>query len=408
MAEGRASATALWALRLLMRRSAWRGTQIARTLNVLTSILLVTGAGGIVALAIPSTRTWILGARQSIPFWASAAAWLVMAVVGGFLARYLSDAARYLTPRPANISSRAAIRDEGIALLDRIHASGQYARVVVIGHSLGSVIAYDILRFYWDQSRRPVASKAARQPVLHEFELATQRFPDSPTEAQLDQFQQLQHRLWREQRSLGVPWLVTDLITLGSPLTNAPMLLGDKNANVVQLKRERELPSCPPTGDGGENVAGFYRANVSGADGDDRMIVRSLACGDSGAVFATTRWTNLYFPVRRLILGDLVGGPIAPAFGPGIRDIPVRTSPLSRRLAWLQNIFPVPHVSYWAASAPAALTRQQRRADNRRLGTRESMPTLQHVIGLDILRSRTPYPDPDPARAAMGPPEQGR
>lgn len=44
------------------------------------------------------------------------------------------------------------------------------------------------------------------------------------------------------------------------------------------------------------------------------------------AVFAPTRWTNLYFPCAWTLKGDVVGGPLQPVFGAGIRDIPVTTT----------------------------------------------------------------------------------
>ena len=43
------------------------------------------------------------------------------------------------------------------------------------------------------------------------------------------------------------------------------------------------------------------------------------------AVFGPTRWTNLYFPSKLLLWGDLVGGELRSIFGPGVRDIPVST-----------------------------------------------------------------------------------
>ena len=40
------------------------------------------------------------------------------------------------------------------------------------------------------------------------------------------------------------------------------------------------------------------------------------------SMFAVTRWTNLWFPVRRgSTRGDWFGGELAGLFGPGVRDI---------------------------------------------------------------------------------------
>jgi alpha-beta hydrolase superfamily lysophospholipase len=69
------------------------------------------------------------------------------------------DAAHYLDTIPENIVIRHEIRRDGIELLRKLHMVGRdpsddntefidkpYDRVVVIGHSLGSAIAYDVLK----------------------------------------------------------------------------------------------------------------------------------------------------------------------------------------------------------------------------------------------------------------------
>jgi hypothetical protein len=63
------------------------------------------------------------------------------------------------------------------------------------------------------------------------------------------------------------------------------------------------------------------------------------------ALFAVTRWTNIYIPTRAIVLGDPVGGPLAPIFGKGIKDIPVRASP------WWRRYTPIAHTSYWRRPA---------------------------------------------------------
>jgi hypothetical protein len=56
------------------------------------------------------------------------------------------------------------------------------------------------------------------------------------------------------------------------------------------------------------------------------------------AVFGPTRWTNLYFPNRLIVHGDLIGGPLASVLGAGIRDHDVHTR---RRWGFLS------HMQYW-------------------------------------------------------------
>src|SRR5437764_393830 len=62
-----------------------------------------------------------------------------------FLTHYAGDAARYLHVAPPNIQGRRQIREAGIDLLEKLHQSGEYDRIILVGHSLGSVIGFDIL-----------------------------------------------------------------------------------------------------------------------------------------------------------------------------------------------------------------------------------------------------------------------
>lgn len=78
----------------------------------------------------------------------------VLGVVGGpitngILVPYVGDAARYLRSDPGNVEARQRIRAGGVDLLRKLHDTGDYDRIVVVGHSLGSVIAYDMLTQAW-------------------------------------------------------------------------------------------------------------------------------------------------------------------------------------------------------------------------------------------------------------------
>ena len=63
---------------------------------------------------------------------------------------YLGDAARYLS-NPQNVMVREQIRADGVDLLRALHNQGDYERIIVVGHSLGSVIAYDIVGYLWHE-----------------------------------------------------------------------------------------------------------------------------------------------------------------------------------------------------------------------------------------------------------------
>jgi hypothetical protein len=58
---------------------------------------------------------------------------------------YIGDAAVYLSPAPENIEARRKIRTCALSLLQKLNDDPRYERVVVVGHSLGSVIGYDAL-----------------------------------------------------------------------------------------------------------------------------------------------------------------------------------------------------------------------------------------------------------------------
>jgi hypothetical protein len=45
--------------------------------------------------------------------------------------------------------SSAAVRERGLSLLRQLHTDDNYDRVIVIGHSLGPILAYDIVAYFW-------------------------------------------------------------------------------------------------------------------------------------------------------------------------------------------------------------------------------------------------------------------
>ena len=63
--------------------------------------------------------------------------------------RVVGDAARYLDCSPENVAERQEVINEGVTLLTGLHRDPQIDRIVVVGHSLGSVISYDILKRFW-------------------------------------------------------------------------------------------------------------------------------------------------------------------------------------------------------------------------------------------------------------------
>jgi hypothetical protein len=256
---------------------------------------------------------------------------------------YIGDAARYLSPTPDNIKLRQAIRADGIQLLRKIHESGDYERVIVVGHSLGSVVAYDILKHLWQEYhidyRLP---KASTQPALARLEKIGEDLRRGVDGVTVEDYMQAQVELWKEMRSLGNPWLVTDLITAGSPLTHAAMLLANDEDDLRARQRQRDLPINPPEPEIEKTKSGerrFYSYLVWDGYGKKKDI--KLRAVHHGGLFAPTRWTNLYYPALWGIFGDLVGGPLVPWFGPGIRDIAVGSNHKFKDRTLLA------HLAYW-------------------------------------------------------------
>ncbi len=265
-----------------------------------------------------------------------------------FIVPYLGDAARYLDASPRNIALRRSIRADGVKLLKQIHESKEYDRVIVVGHSLGSVIAYDIVRQYWSEvyeTYHPPPDANEDQPNLAKLEQLGARISvGDASPAEITEFQRAQNALWHELRELGHPWLVTDLITLGSPLGHAALLLARDEAEFRRRQFERELPCCPPIPDkpSVEAVKYSYQSwtPFPTSDGSKDLKLNVL---HSAAPFACTRWTNLYFPAKLGLFGDLVASSLRPWFGAGIKDVPVTT----RVWKGLAGMLPVAHVHYW-------------------------------------------------------------
>lgn len=280
------------------------------------------------------------------------APWLALAIVAALSAlfrSYVGDAAVYLSPRPPNIEARQKIRASGLALVEKVVQSGRYDRVVIVGHSLGSVIGYDVLTFAWQRHcdrLRDHMSAAWRRGDFPPRETKAMRAAEhlakairdtpNPTPDQMARFA----ADWRrasglvdmEQRANGDGWLITDFVTLGSPLAHGALLLARDRADFERRARERELPHCPPV----RELTG--RFSFRHRDIDNKGRPQNAWVLNDAAVFAVTGWTNLYFPCRFVLKGDIVGGPVAPLFWPGVRDIAVATRTWG---GWLA------HTRYW-------------------------------------------------------------
>lgn len=233
-----------------------------------------------------------------------------------FLRQVLGDAARYLYPAPTNVQKRHEIRSAGVKVLKKLHDRG-YERIIVVGHSLGSVIGYDILNHtfasYNAMHADPSAPKTSAMEELRRMILEE----DLADGNVMDKFQEAQNEYLQELGSNGNPWRVTDFVTLGSPLTHAPVLMAKSEEDFRKRQVNREIPTCPPTLE--EKVA-------------KKAVIKKFTYEKDGveiphfaATFAATRWSNLYFPSKWILFGDFIAGPLREVLGTGIRDVEVST-----------------------------------------------------------------------------------
>jgi hypothetical protein len=260
------------------------------------------------------------------------------------------DAARYLDVNPKNVARRYDILRGGVAMLRKLHEDHdqegdvvmfRYGRIVLVGHSLGSVIAYDILTHYFHEvhSRMPVSEDDFAQVENFSGSNGVPDFPGAQPYTEPETFRTNQRRAWRSftrhtPSGIQLPsetcthgrWIVTDLVTMGSPLAYAPILLADGIDEFEAKKRLRELPTCPP--DRSHSVKpGRFTINLS----IETARIHDVLVLQHHAFFAVTRWTNFYFT------HDIVGGKLEPVFGTGIKDVELSGSRLLRA-----------HSAYWA------------------------------------------------------------
>jgi hypothetical protein len=302
-------------------------------------------------------------------FWSSAAAWyfiaIYLALYASFLQPYLGDAARYFRDSPANVSVRREIRKQAVNTLKALHESGDYDRIVVVAHSLGAVIAYDMLRAYYSRINQALPDRSKLGPdfdAVDQGKLAKSvarakgreiiRYMAQAVESARQPIAASAHSPDGEK---VMAWLVSDFVTLGSPLTHAHYLMcrgtteDELRADFDRRTREREFPTSPP-----RMIDGDLRLTFENPNTHVRVF-------HHGGQFALTRWTNLYFPVSQLLWGDAIGGEVGPVFGDpdsgsNVADVRVYTNSSQRDGFFTHN-------SYWdiryGKSSPHILALQQ-------------------------------------------------
>ena len=80
---------------------------------------------------------------------ATAITFLIVNFLGGWATSSFVDVVRYLDTSPRSYGVRHEIRKGMVDLLQALHDSGKYSRIVIVAHSLGSYIAHDGITFLW-------------------------------------------------------------------------------------------------------------------------------------------------------------------------------------------------------------------------------------------------------------------
>lgn len=261
--------------------------------------------------------------------------WASLFVTSSFV-----DVVRYLDTSPRSYEARRAIRGGMVELLRALQNDGRYSRIVVVAHSLGAYIAYDAISSLWSETSRlhggPVGVSGPARPLagLPALEKKSDEIIAAGMSADaklLNKFQDLQFQLWRDLRRQGNPWLITDFLSVGTPMYFADLLYTKSRKQFDRLIRRAELPRCPPRS---------KNETVDGKDDNDVKYGWSNGMREvltPGAPFAVVRWTNLWFPPKWGIFGDWFGGSLRPLFGPGIRDVPITGQTRGRHLPGLAH-----------------------------------------------------------------------
>lgn len=327
--DTRFSHISAWLNRVVLR---WPGTVSPRLLPVYFFLWFLI----IVILTAIGFFAWSGDLPRLISFTTGVIGSVLLAVLSNILFNYLGDAARYLDPAPGNIGERQAIRAEGMALLKGLHESGEYDRIIIVAHSLGTAIAYDLVKLLWAEYY--YKNDAAAFAIIPDPDLA-RHFKNldeavanaaalDGTAATRNAFRKSQSDSFAYLKDIGNPWLVTDLVTLGSPLAHAGHLFAQEKGLFEKLKEQREYPMDPPY--------------VQPPD-KNWILEKKTAVHPNGAMmkyfnhsspYAVTRWTNIYYN------SDFIGGPVADLFGKGIEDIEIFKG--AKIFA-----YPAGHTTYW-------------------------------------------------------------
>jgi len=312
----------------------------------------------IVALALLlASSGWWFG---FLPLWLALMVGLfavaVMGAVRGFVLPYFGDVAAYVKAEAATVEKRAEVRKRGLALLRRLNDDPRYDRIVIVAHSLGSIIAYDLIQILWAQCRpdqievkrdrdiKAAIDAVAAYAILPDH-LRDHRKSGSPLSSGPG-YEEFRKRQWVLFSALKTPrhgrvWKFSDFVTLGSPLSHAEFLTTTNAEEWALRVAERSISLCPPLSEKPEKPEPgkapkpriLYR---SGRNKETKQVQHAV---HHAAAFAATRWTNIYDKGNGWLTGDPFSGPLDENFGPGVENIRVKL------VGSLGRVFT--HTLYW-------------------------------------------------------------
>jgi hypothetical protein len=347
-----ATLTNLLVLAIALLFLGWSGFCGLQAMLRCSVIFVLTVAVAVAGIAVCIESRWYLG----LPAIAGALFVAIISVPGKFIAMSLGDVARYFSMSPNSVPENDSIRVQARKLIEELHdlKAGaddgtdaklhfRYSRIIVVGHSLGSVIAYDAVHSAWRARHNEIPVPESKFAAHH---------GDSHSDIQRQRrFEELASAFHDVGKSLARPenckrWIVSDLITLACPMAHAEATLARSADDLKRRFDAGELlssrPPRPPfpgnTGiDDDAEELGLYlrRSDNSGAR---RLYHRTL--------FAFTSWTNVWIS-HDIVGGELphYGGDSERGFGDEVTNVRCGDS------KWLWNmIFRYPHSSYFTRS----------------------------------------------------------
>ncbi|MEO1745041.1 MAG: hypothetical protein AAFR13_00775 [Pseudomonadota bacterium] len=315
-------------------------------------------------------------------------------VLQKFVLPYFGDVALYVRAAPETVAKRALVRERGLDLLRALHAPvtrddgngadandehPPYQRIVIVAHSLGTIVAYDILRHFWAE-RGPVDGGIGDAASTRALEAVDAYIKQHTKGGELlesfdvVEYRKLQRAVSRSLARLPGGWLVTDFVTLGSPLTHAEFLLARDEEEFAALVRDGLVTTCPPTVDATEGSIVYTPQKAK------RAVARHTA------PFAAVRWTNICDTHRFVLIGDMISGLLRKTMGGGIADFDIKIS----KPGLLPRIFT--HTSYWNADATSVVGQAGMHDDSYDVGPQPHIELLRDAVALNepVLTEESP------------------